>query len=451
MRPPIRLEDIEEFEPVYRVPRAAITDGILEGVRLLYEETEIEPFLREILPDPTQTPHTSTETVDILTTHVTYSGQPRLAAFINKGRSSHKVTAKNVSNQIFRLRRIPNLGLAVLLAVGNIQDDAKEHFLQTAIDASADYMVVDAVDVARLFIAHHKICPRDGTPYTDGRCRKCGVTASEPIDLMLKVYEEPRYHILSSQDISSRSAKRYRADVLTDPHYSKATLREIIKKATWELRRDQFYRSERARDLFGDQDADCVFLFVFLDISDMQQRNWICRTSWTSLDLPESAKPLQFDSDEQLGEIRIDWSTNYHQMRDYWLSNVGSKGEWVQKIEVLFPRAEDLTMQAEELLSAYTSCKIGKDQLEIALEELEAYAEALFFEAGDRKLPPLDYEECDSVFYAMVGNLHNAFLPFSKSGRATWTWKQRLWLVERYLQSYTEDKDRFLHEWQKVH
>ena len=79
---PLRLEDIEEFTQLRLPSREEITDEIRAGVRKLDEKTELEPFLRDLLPDETNTPHTSTEIADILTTHVTYQGKPCLAAFI---------------------------------------------------------------------------------------------------------------------------------------------------------------------------------------------------------------------------------------------------------------------------------------------------------------------------------------------------------------------------------
>jgi hypothetical protein len=109
---PVRLEGIEEFAPVRCISRTAITDEIRVGVRKLDEDKEIERFLREILPDHTRTPHTSTEIADILTTHVTYAGQPRLAAFINKGKAFPKVTAKEVSHQIIRVQQLHHLPFA---------------------------------------------------------------------------------------------------------------------------------------------------------------------------------------------------------------------------------------------------------------------------------------------------------------------------------------------------
>ncbi len=129
---PTLIEDIEEFELVRRIPRRGIDNQILAGVRQLDEANELEPFLREILPDVTETAHSATEIADILTTHVTIRGVPRLAAFVNKGKATPRVTSKLVVHQVMRLQSVPGLNLIVLLAVGDIQDDIKRDFLQVA-------------------------------------------------------------------------------------------------------------------------------------------------------------------------------------------------------------------------------------------------------------------------------------------------------------------------------
>ncbi len=148
----VQLDDIEEFERVKEIPRQAISDVILSEVRQLDERTQIEPFLRDILADKTETPHGPTEIADIVTTHVTLRGKPTLTAFINKGKGTTKVRAKEVSHQVSRVRRMPGVGLIILLAVGNIQDDIKADLAQAAFDAQIDYMIADATDIARLFI-----------------------------------------------------------------------------------------------------------------------------------------------------------------------------------------------------------------------------------------------------------------------------------------------------------
>jgi putative transposase len=187
---PVQLEDLEEFAVVKHIPRQAITPNILAGIRELDEKQEIETFLREILPDYTKTPHTSTEIADIITTHITYLGQPYLSAFVNKGKSCPKVTSEKVAHQLIRLQHIPHIGLIVLLAVGDIHDNAIQSLIVTATNMKAKYMIVDAVDIARLFIATHKICPKDGNPYQERFCRKCNAPADSTVVLALRVYDE---------------------------------------------------------------------------------------------------------------------------------------------------------------------------------------------------------------------------------------------------------------------
>ncbi len=169
----VLLDEVAEFQKVRTLGREEIQDTTLEGIRQLDERTEIEPFLREILSDKTETPHTSTEIADILTTAFTYDGERRLVAFVNKGKSYPSVSAKLVSYQVIRLRQIQKLECMVLLAVGDIQDDLKRDFLQVAKDGQCDYLIADAVDVARLFIAYGKVCPIHGVGLSKENCSKC--------------------------------------------------------------------------------------------------------------------------------------------------------------------------------------------------------------------------------------------------------------------------------------
>jgi len=83
----------------------------------------------------------------------------------------------------------------VLLAVGDIFDDAKAVLIQIAQSKNADYLIVDATDVARLFIAYGLVCPVDGTPFAEGRCPKCGMPAEKPVELSISVMEELRYDL----------------------------------------------------------------------------------------------------------------------------------------------------------------------------------------------------------------------------------------------------------------
>lgn len=445
----LRIEDIEEFEQSGRVPRAAITDTILDGIRRLNERIELEPALRRILTDQNETPHTSTEQADILTAHVTWRREPRFTAFVNKGKATQRVNAEAVAHQLLRVASVPGVQLLVFLAVGHIQDDIWNAVATTAKGMDADYLVVDAVDVARLLVAYQQVCPRDGSPYREGKCGRCGTAASDPIEVVLRVYERLHYEVHLS-DTSTGQAKRYRADVVTAHHYTKAALREVVKIATWEIRQSDYHRSPQVEEAFGDRQADCVALFVYPTERDRQQANWRCRTLWMRPGLPQTARPLPLRGGEWLGEIEIDWNDSYLSRREFHAGMLDGKGEWVRKVEALLPEVERLEREAERLTTAYSVSPQNRDEVEPALEQREAEAMRLTQRLGEGGWPPLDCEECDATFRVAVASLHNVYVPFATWGQAGWDWEHKLRLMESARQQYAEDIERFRYEWRKL-
>jgi hypothetical protein len=405
---PTRLENIEEFEIATRVPRSAITGAVLKGVRQLNETSEIEPFLREIIADMTTTPHTSTEIADILTTHLTCAGKPYLAAFVNKGKSYPKVTSKEIAHQIIRLQDIPGIGLAILLAVGDIHDDAKKVLIRTADNANAEYMIIDATDVARLFIAYHKICPNDGTPYTNGKCDKCGSLVGDQIELTLRAYEEPSYTVLSQEENGKRLMKKYSVEILTDPHYPKQTLREVIKKAIHEL-----LHNSNDETHFAQHETGRIYLFLYMDLRDRQHSNWICRALWINPDLPESLRPCDLGGNELLDEIEIDWNPNYRTMHDCFLNMSDTKHKCIDRMDNIFLEVEELKKTANNYIEEYDKSRLQRDKFQEIMEQKEILARKLIAEMGNQKFPPLECAECDQILQLMACRLHDIFLPFA--------------------------------------
>ncbi len=166
----ISVHEIEEFSDIQTMPDSAITDTIIHNTRQLDEAGEMERFIREIVYDRNETPHGPTEIADILTTHVRLMGKKQVAAFVLKGKSFKRISSRDVVHQFAKLRQIPNLDLMVFGALGNIQDDAKRDFFQIAMDADCNYLIMDVHDLAKLFIAYEKLCPKDGLPFDDSGC-----------------------------------------------------------------------------------------------------------------------------------------------------------------------------------------------------------------------------------------------------------------------------------------
>ena len=113
--------------------------------------------------------------------------------------SFKRVSSREVTHQFAKLRQIEKLDLIVFAVVGNIQDGAQRDFIQTASDGGYDYIVIDAHDLSRLFIAHEKICPKDGTPYDNmGSCKK-GHLRDKGLPIEMEVNEKKRYAIIKQE------------------------------------------------------------------------------------------------------------------------------------------------------------------------------------------------------------------------------------------------------------
>lgn len=169
----LKIDEFDSFSKVKSVHPSDIIDDILVTVRGLNERTELEPFIRACIFDVNDTPHGPVESVDIFTHRVTVNTDPELSAFILKGRSFKTVKPKDISHQIFRLRKISSLTIAVLGYTGTLLDHAKDEFVTTAQEIGCDYALFDAVDIGRLLVSEGFICPRDGNLIKKRKCR-CG-------------------------------------------------------------------------------------------------------------------------------------------------------------------------------------------------------------------------------------------------------------------------------------
>lgn len=191
--PLLTLDAIESFREVRAYPASVITTELLKAVKELDERQELEPFLRSILTDVGDTPHGPVEIVDILTHKLIYRGDPVLSAFILKGRSFPTVRPKHLAHQIYRLEKIDGLRLAVLAYSGTALDAVKEQFCSTAHRLGCPHLIVDAVELARLFVAYGFLCPRDASRISAGRC-KCGYS---PTHRILNVLQDETLRELS--------------------------------------------------------------------------------------------------------------------------------------------------------------------------------------------------------------------------------------------------------------
>lgn len=447
----IKIHEMDEFSEVKAIPDGAISEEILSNVRNLYEKKEIEPFTREILYDPNETPHGPTEIADILTSHVHVRGEKRLAAFVLKGKSFRNVTSRDVSHQFDKLRQIPDLGLIIFLAVGNIQDDAQRDFVQNAIDAGCDYLIIDAQDCARLFIAYEKICPKDGTAYDEsGTCQQ-GHQLDDGLPLEMEVREKARYTIVKQRDSSHPGAKRYSATILLDRHYTRGVIRTIIREATEKLKYSNYYRNERVKARWGKTPAHVIWLFIASDSEDIQNVNWICRTSWIDQSLPEHMRPIGLSGNEKQGDIEILWNDEYGPYKEFFESLSGTKEQVLDAIKPILEEMVTLANRAITHFEEYRRGELSESEFISKMQEIEPKVTELSLKSGNIPEPPLDCKDYSQACQNIFGTIYDMFHYYSERGLETWSKQNRDFLMQDSIKKFYNDLKRIKFEESKSH
>ena len=445
----LRMTDPQEFSRAGRIPESAITDTILSNVAKLDETGAIEPWLREIIHDPNETPHGPTEIADILTTHVTVGGVTKLAGFVNKGRSSTKVTARKVTHQFMRLSTIRGIQLAVFAAVGDIQDDALRDFVQVCRRENWDYLILDKIALARLFIAYHMICPKDGLTYEQEFCPNGHQRTSE-ISIRMKVREDPRGEIIALDDVSHAGAKRLSATILVDPHYSNDVIRELLPKVVKEVRSDEFVRNKLVQERWGTTPAHVVWVYVAACMADASQANWVCRACWIDSDLPDSMRPTWDETEDVVDGVMIVWNDLYNSMKSFLGSATGSKGKLVQHVQVYLERVKILLDEVRGKFAKIQNSLLAEaDFIEYMKETLDE-VEAIYREGTDGPMPPVECTDYDQILQNILSSFHNLWLFYTSPNFLQREAMNRQWLFQQNLQDVDKEFLRLSIEAKKI-
>lgn len=447
----IKVQDIDQFCEVVNVPDAAITPDVLGSVRQLDERRELEPMLREILWDPTETPHGPTEIADILTTKVRVRGERQLAAFVVKGKSFAKVRSEDIAHQVIRLRQLSGLGLMALIVVGHIQDNAQRDFLQMAMDAGCDHLIIDALDCARLLLAYEKICPSDGTRYgPDGSCLH-GHKQDEGVELKIRVQDGMHYEIPALRDVSHGGARRLTATVLVNPNYDREVLREVIRDATHQVRKSSYHRSDMVAKRWRGADAHVVWLYLAADLQDLGNANWLARTQWIDPNLDRKMRPFDLSASEHVDCIAVVWNESYRSMRSFYGEHSVDKGAALARLEPLLEGATRIGNQVSGWFDEFERGELDEPTLISRVRKVSGEIDAITSESADLPFPPQDVRDYDTRAQSLFGHLGNMALYYSERGIETWPEENRTFLMRSTVKDFRADLDRLRFEREKLH
>lgn len=445
----VRLQEIDQFADVVRIPEEAVSADVLRGVRQLDERRELEPALQEILFDPNDTPHGPTEIVDVLTSRLLVQGNRRMAGFVLKGRSFPRVSSRQVVHQFAKLRTVPDLGLVALVAVGDIQDDAHRDFVQMAVDADTDYIIVDAVDCARLLIAYEKICPLDGLVFGVDRSCGNGHHLDPGAKLEIPVRGDLYFEILRLEDLSHPGAKRYSAVVMVDRHASREILRKIIGDCVPLVRSEEHHSPQVGRQ-WAHVDAHVVWLYLAGTMEDARHSNWIARAEWIDAELDPGMRPFPLGGDESQEGVAIKWNEQYESMRQFYRAHSGAKGQLYQAIKALV--AESIP-QADEVGKALSRLDAGShtsEEFDSVMREIHEPINHVVTRGVDLPFPPEDLKELDTAAQGLFSSLSNLAIYHSDLGKERWDSATRINLVRMALHDFRKDLDRVNDELSRI-
>jgi len=220
----IDIDNINSFKSIKDFTLDSINEDVIKTIKNLNEKTQLEPFIRSCIYDLNDTPHGPTEIVDILTTKITYKHKQSFAAIIIKGKSFKTVKAKDISHQIYRLRKIDGIQISILAYTGNILDQPMEEFISTCHDIGCDYSIWNDFDLARILTSEGFICPRDGE-VIEGNICKCGY---KPVKEELNIFQE---EAIKELDINHKLKQKYGLVILpTGAGKTRIAVKDILKQ-----------------------------------------------------------------------------------------------------------------------------------------------------------------------------------------------------------------------------
>jgi hypothetical protein len=404
----LRPEAIDKFRKIGNGPNVA--PSVIDGLRAADEKGELEPALMRIIGEVDETPHGPTEIADITSVHLDVLGRPAFAGVVIKGRSWRKVRALDVADQLQRAAALPDIGLLILAAVGDIQDDAKQRLAWLAGRVNADWLVLDRGDLARLFAAYGELCPHDGSWLAGTPCRACGFRLPSKGRTL-----RPPYTILSLQDTSFAISKRYSVHLLVPPGLEEHEIEARLRAAIPVLRKEHYSRNQKVEAAHGERLADVLWVFVYEDVADRPFANWICRGLWMSRNLDPRFAPASFGNPDALDpELRIEWST-IHEAVTSLLSDRLDKGTYLRDLDRYLSGVHGLMAQATTILDE-PSLTIDGEQ---ALEGIGRHIEQLP-RPDESKVAPYELADLDDAFAAVDVDALNLGLFFSARGREVW-------------------------------
>ncbi len=260
----------------------------------------------------------------------------------------------------------------------------------------------------------------------------------QSVGLFPKTTAAVRYDILKQEDVSHAGAKRYSTEVLISDKYSRNDIKIAIKEITTNIRNSYYQKNQRLTEKFKDKCADVVWLFFAYRMSDVHNSNWVCRTNWINDELDQAFRPVQFEGNDSVEDIKIEWNDNYQEMATFYDGQIITKDNFLKTIDELIVQTQDVT---QPLINIFEKEREGSDIFSKSTEyitQTKEIIDTIINLANDISIPPHDCQKLDELTQEYFAISHNLFLYYSDDGLKTWNTENRIYLMNQDILKYKE-------------
>jgi hypothetical protein len=266
-----------------------------------------------------------------------------------------------------------------------------------------------------------------------------------------KITATNEYTILYQRDVSHIGAKRYTANILLSKEYVKPDIIEIARKITTNLKTSKYYRNDKAKSHWEEEDAHVIWLFIYLSLEDADSKNWICKTQWICKKISPEFTPLKIDGEDIGDGIIIDWNKNYIESAIVANSYRLAKEDYLDMMHKILNGTKSCISQARKLTAMFDQKQKNEASYISNMFQLETQIDKFYFQAIRIGAAPIECSDLSQCFQSLMATSHNITLFFSEKGLEIWEGSNRYYLMNQAIEKYEKELLRLEFELEKIY
>lgn len=272
-------------------------------------------------------------------------------------------------------------------------------------------------------------------------------TASLPLQLK----DAAGFETVRIKDMSNSTAKRYSAFLIIGQEVERATIHQLVAKATEQLKVESYQRPGSMKELWADKPAHVIWTYVGRSTEDIDQGNWVCRSLWVDPKVEQALSIHPLGGDEKINGIEFIWNSRYDAHKQFVSEHRASKGEIMRRIEELANALLKYAGLAKREFAAFSGNKIGESELAREFQQHCEEVRELYLSCSDVPFGPPDTNEVVDLCGLIGGSVDELFDAYSGRWMKERSAVQRRVRFETALSTLQRDLKKWEVAWEKVH